>query len=105
MVCEDLRKSIYLASFKGELSERNNCYSNDEGVLNELIVKKCIDKKEIKKRKITLDDEFPYDIPENWKWVKLGYLADVIRGLTFSVSYKEPNPNTILVLRGGKVDI
>lgn len=104
MISKDLKKSIYLSSFKGELSETLKSDSDIETKLNEIKLEKNIDKKEEKRRKIDDETDTPYEIPEGWKWVKLGYLADVIRGLTFSQSFKEQKDNTILVLRGGNID-
>ena len=73
-------------------------------MLEKILADKKIDKKEIKKRKI--NDEYieQYNIPSTWKWTKLGFLCDVIRGLTFSTSYSKQEKDTILVLRGGNID-
>lgn len=104
MIVDELKKSLYLASFQGKLSTHNSMDSDVEESLNKIIMKKRIDNKEIKKRKI--NDEYIeiYKIPSTWKWVKLGYICDVIRGLTFSSSCKVKKNNTILVLRGGNID-
>lgn len=104
MIVDELKKSLYLASFQGKLSTHNSMDSDVEESLNKIIMKKRIDNKEIKKRKI--NDEYIeiYKLPSTWKWVKLGYICDVIRGLTFSSSCKVKKNNTILVLRGGNID-
>lgn len=104
MISDDLRKAIYLSAFKGNLSVQKEDDSSVDKSLNILLTSRNIDKKEIKKRKI--NDEFcpDYDIPATWKWVKMGLLCDVIRGLTFSNSYSEKKDNNILVLRGGNID-
>lgn len=104
MISDDLRKAIYLSAFKGNLSVQKEDDSSVDKFLNILLTSRNIDKKEIKKRKI--NDEFcpDYDIPATWKWVKMGLLCDVIRGLTFSNSYSEKKDNNILVLRGGNID-
>lgn len=104
MINKDLKKSIYLSSFKGMLSETLSSDSNVDLKLSDIKIKKNIDRKEEKRRKIDDEIDIPYEIPESWRWVKLGYLADVIRGLTFSQSFKEQKDNTILVLRGGNID-
>ena len=106
MIATDLKKSIYLSAFQGKLSHSNNTDSNVNDLLDSIIKNKNIDNKEIKKRKIktNTNEVVPYDIPDNWSWIKLGFLSDVIRGLTFSVSYKTPADNTVLVLRGGNID-
>ena len=104
MIVDDLKKALYLASFQGKLTESFDFDSNIQESLDNIIVKKQIDKKEIRRRKITDDYDEQYSIPSTWKWVKLGFLCDVIRGLTFSTSYNVQNENTILVLRGGNID-
>lgn len=48
--------------------------------------------------------DVPFDIPNNWKWVKLSDVATIVRGLTFSTSFKEQKEDTILVLRGGNIN-
>ena len=52
MIVEDLKKSIYLSAFKGELSKRDINDSNVNECINNVINKYNIDQKEIKKRKI-----------------------------------------------------
>jgi len=51
-----------------------------------------------------IDDEIPFEIPENWTWCRLSEVATVIRGLTFSTSSKEMKDGFSLVLRGGNID-
>ena len=105
MISNDLKKSIFLSAFQGNLSKQNDSDTSVELLLNKIIDEKGIDSKEVKRRKIKpYDGSVPYDIPKNWKWIKLGYISDVIRGLTFSVSSKNKKENNILVLRGGNID-
>ena len=50
--------------------------------------------------------EWPYEIPNNWCWVKAGTLATIHRG----VSYKKPDASnspsdsSVLILRGGNIE-
>ena len=105
MISNDLRKSIYTSSFQGKISKQLSADSNIEELIDCVKKDRNIDEKEQKRRKIKdLNESYPYSIPNNWKWCKLGFLCDVIRGLTFSVSSKEKNENNILVLRGGNID-
>ena len=104
MIVDNLKKSLYLASFQGKLSKQKVTDSNVAISLNKLINQKKINNKEIKRRKINDRYTEIYKLPPTWKWVKLGYLCDIIRGLTFSNSYKEKKDNTVLVLRGGNID-
>lgn len=104
MIVDELKKSIYLSAFKGNLSNSDNNDTQVEKLLNTIIENKKIDTKEIKKRKISREYNNIYEVPSTWKWVKLGFLCDVVRGLTFSESQKEKTENNILVLRGGNID-
>ena len=104
MIVNELKKSIYLAAFQGKLSSHHENDSNVNEQINKIIIYKKIDLKEIKRRKINDDYIEPYSIPNSWKWVKLGYLCDIIRGLTFSSSSNVKKDNNILVLRGGNID-
>ena len=100
----DMKKSLLLSAFRGELSDSHDSDTNVEIVLNKVVEDKEINDKEIKRRKINKEFNELYKLPSNWKWVKLGYLCEVIRGLTFSASFKEQIKDTILVLRGGNID-
>ena len=77
---EDMKKSLLQYAIQGKLVEQRP----EEGTAEELFAQiqeekqRLIAEKKIKKEKslpeIT-DDEKPFDIPENWKWV---YLLDII---------------------------
>ena len=74
---EDMKKSLLQYAIQGKLVEQRP----EEGTAEELFAQiqkekqKLIAEKKIKKEKplpeIT-DDEKPFDIPESWKWVRLG---------------------------------
>ena len=82
---EDLRASILQAAVQGKLVPQD---PNDEPA--EELVKRIRAEKQrlIKEGKIKKDkplpaiteDDIPFDIPENWKWVRLGSLWSVING-------------------------
>lgn len=84
---EDMQKSILQYAIQGKLVEQRE----EEGTAEELYKQiqeekeKLIKEKKIKKEKplaeIT-DDEVPFEIPESWKWVRLGNLFSVSTGLT-----------------------
>jgi type I restriction enzyme, S subunit len=46
-------------------------------------------------------EEIPYDCPDGWKWVRLGDITDIIRGITFpgSEKSKQFTPGKIACLR------
>lgn len=102
VLAKDLRESVLEYGLLGKLTEHNS----NETVTDLLRQAESFHSLNPSKKKIaSIDyDSITDDIPNNWEWIQLGKLADVIRGLTFSVSYKEKKDNTTLVLRGGNID-
>ena len=85
MKAADLRKAILQYAVEGKLVRQD---INDEpaSILYEKIIaekENLIKQGKIKKEKplppIT-DDDIPYEIPGNWKWVRLGEVCDIKRG-------------------------
>lgn len=79
---EDMQKSILQYAIKGKLVEQRE----EEGTAEELYQQiqeekeKLIKEGKIKKpKKLTeiTEDEIPFDIPKNWKWVRLGTLFQI----------------------------
>lgn len=82
---EDMKASLLQAAMQGKLTEQ---HPEEEGyaidLLNQIqeekkhLVKEGKIKKQIKKQPKTkpiMEDEIPFDIPENWEWVRLCDLA------------------------------
>ena len=76
-ICEDLRRAVLQAAIQGKLTEQRA----EDGTAEDLLKKikkekaKLIAEGKIKKEKALppiKDDEKPFDIPENWAWVRLG---------------------------------
>lgn len=80
---EDMKKSLLQYAIQGKLVEQRP----EEGTAEELFAQiqqekqRLIAEKKIKKEKplpeIT-DDEKPFDIPQNWKWVRFGSVLNVV---------------------------
>ena len=80
---EDMKKSLFQYAIQGKLVEQRP----EEGTAEELFAQiqkekqRLIAEKKLKKEKplpeIT-EDEKPFDIPESWKWVRLGSIASKI---------------------------
>lgn len=80
---EDMKKSLLQYAIQGKLVEQHP----EEGTAEELFAQiqqekqRLIADKKIKKEKplpeIT-DDEKPFDIPQNWKWVRFGSVLNVV---------------------------
>lgn len=74
---EDMKKSILQYAIQGKLVEQRF----EEGTAGELYQQIQDEKKKLNREKRTkkektrseiTEDEIPFDIPENWKWVRLG---------------------------------
>ena len=106
---DDVKKSILQQAIQGKLVEQRP----EEGTGEELYQRIQAEKKELikagklKKEKplpeIT-DDEIPFEIPESWKWIRVGNCVTNRTGL----SYKKENldvktENMVRVLRGGNI--
>ena len=79
---EDMQKSILQYAVQGKLVEQRE----EDGTAEELYQqiqeekKKLIKEGKIKKTKVLpeiTEDEIPFDIPENWKWVRLGDIFEI----------------------------
>ncbi len=102
MTAQDLKNAILQLAVQGKLVPQD---PNDEPASELLKQIKALKERFIKEGKIkrekTLapiaDDEIPFDIPENWEWVKIGYLFTIVRGITFPSEAKKKTPSSDLV--------
>ena len=87
MLADKLRKSVVQSAIQGNLTEQLATDDKVEDLLQAIKEEKelLIKEKKIKKQKplpkIT-EDEIPFAIPENWKWVRLGEIGKIIGGGT-----------------------
>lgn len=87
MLADKLRKSVLQSAIQGKLTEQLATDDKVEDLLQAIKEEKelLIKEKKIKKQKplpeIT-EDEIPFAIPENWKWVRLGEIGKIIGGGT-----------------------
>ncbi|MGQ7320058.1 restriction endonuclease subunit S [Streptococcus suis] len=77
---EDMQKSILQYAIQGNLVEQREEDGTAEDLYKQIQEekKKLIKEGKIKKTKALpeiTEDEIPFDIPENWKWVRLGNIA------------------------------
>lgn len=79
----DMQKSILQLAIQGKLVEQRPEEGTGEELFHQIQVEKqtLIKAGKIKKEKplpeIT-EDEIPFDLPDSWKWVRLGYLVEII---------------------------
>ena len=82
-VCEELRQAVLQEAIQGKLTKQLPSDGDARTLLEQIKAEKerLIKEKKIKKEKplapIT-DDEIPFDIPENWCWVRLGELLSIV---------------------------
>lgn len=89
---EDMQKSILQYAIQGKLVEQRK----EDGTAEELYQqiqeekKKLIEEGKIKKTKALpeiTEDEIPFDIPENWKWVRIGEIFNLQAGKNITSSF------------------
>lgn len=91
----DMQKSILQMAIQGKLVEQRPEEGTGEELYQQIQAKKqkLIKEGRIKKEKPLPDiseDEIPFDIPESWKWVRLGSVIDMLSGFAFkSTDFKE----------------
>lgn len=82
ILTEDLRLSILQAAIEGKLTEQSVNDTPVETTLNKLldIKKNLVKNKKIKETGTKTEDSIPFNIPENWAWVKLCDIGELARG-------------------------
>lgn len=103
---EDMQKSILQYAIQGKLVEQREEDGKAEDLYKQIQenMKKQIQEGKVKKPKklpAIKQDEIPFDIPENWKWVRLGEIGFTNIGLTYKPS-DISNSGTI-VLRSSNI--
>lgn len=84
---DKLKKSLLQAAIQGKLTEQLPTDDNVDDLLAEIRKEKekLIKEKKIKKQKplppIT-EEEIPFEIPGNWRWVRLGEIGKIVGGGT-----------------------
>lgn len=84
-IASDLRQSVLQAAMQGMLTTQKA----EDGDARELLLaireekEKLVKEKKSKKEKPLApisEDEIPFDIPENWVWIRLGNYTEIARG-------------------------
>lgn len=97
MTVEQLQRSILQLAMQGKLVEQRLDEGTGEELYREILTEKNKQIKEgiIKKGKILneiTDDIYPFDIPESWKWVRLGDISSYAQSKQ-KVSPKDITPD------------
>lgn len=80
VLAEDLRQAVLQAALQGKLTEQLDTDSNVDEMLENIQSEKekiIVDKK-IKKEKLLpkiQEEDIPFDIPDNWRFIRLGEIA------------------------------
>ena len=85
MIADKLRKSILQAAIQGKLTEQLPTDGDARDLLEKIRAEKqrLIKEKKIKKESLLpaiSDEEIPFDIPDNWCWVRLGDIVQIKGG-------------------------
>ena len=85
MIAEKLRKSILQAAIQGKLSEQLPEDGDARELLSKILVERSrlVEEGKIKIESSHLEineNEIPFDIPENWCWVRLDEISNLIMG-------------------------
>ena len=94
-----LRKKILDAAIRGKLTKQLLEDGNAEDLYKEIQAEKqrLIKEGKLKKEKALPaigDKEIPFDIPENWKWVRLGLVCSVFGGKRVPLGHRLVTNNT-----------
>ena len=102
---DDIKASLLQAAMQGKLTEQLPEDGTAEELLEQIKVEKekLIAKGKIKKQKplasIT-DDEIPFEIPDNWKWVRFGDVNELISGTDLTPDKYTAKPDGIVYITG-----
>ena len=101
---EDMKKSILQYAIRGKLVEQRLEEGNAEDLYKQILAEKqkLIKEGKIKKDKLfaeITEEEIPFDIPESWKWVRLGQIINFQGGYAFkSTAYVQSSKNQVIRL-------
>ena len=103
---EALQKSILQEAIQGKLCEQKANDGTAQDLIEKILLEKerLIESGQLKKQKELppiQEDEIPFDIPENWEWVRLGSIGETNVGLTYK-PIEVSNSGTI-VLRSNNI--
>lgn len=87
----DMQKSILQLAIQGKLVEQRPEEGTGEELFQQIQAEKqaLIKAGKIKKEKQLpkiAEDELPFDIPDTWKWIRLGSVIDMLSGFAFKSS-------------------
>ena len=105
---EDMKKSILQYAIQGKLVEQRPEEGTGEELYRQIQTEKqrLIQEKKIKKEKTLAEiteDDIPFDIPESWKWCRMGSLGITQTGNTPSKAHPEYQGKDIPFITPGDI--
>lgn len=109
MTPEQLKASIIQSALEGKITQQRSEDTPVAETLNRIqeLRNAMIKRKEIKKVKVLpIDDTVPFDIPDSWKWVRIGAIEEINLGFTYRPEYTDKGVYFLSVkdISGGKID-
>ena len=108
---DSIRKKILELALQGKLTTQCNSDSSTEDLYINIQMEKLqlVKEKKIKKQKdfsSISNSEIPFDIPQNWKWVRIGQIFTLQAGKnkTTSEIEEKPKDDKIYPCYGGNGD-
>ena len=99
-ICDDLRAAILQAAMQGRLTKQSPEDGDAQQLLEKIYAQKINNRKTKKLEEIT-DKDLPFEIPSSWRWVRTGFICDIISGTSYSS--KDIASDGIRIYRGGNV--
>ena len=107
MTPQELRTSIFQYAVQGKLVDQRPEEGTGEELFQQIQAEGNLEEATTKRRGKkgsaiqSADQEDPFDIPDTWKWVKLGHLGYTNIGLTYSP--KDVRSDGVIVLRSSNI--
>lgn len=108
---EKLKKSVLQEAIMGKLVPQDPKEGTAEELLAEIRKEKekLVKEGKLKKKDLEVkpieDDEIPFEIPEGWRWCRLGEMVTIRAGLAYDKgSLEDKTTPMVRVLRGGNID-
>lgn len=98
MTAQELKNSILQLAVQGKLVPQ--CKEDEPA--SELLKRIRADKEKVEKKEKPLpeitEDEIPFEIPENWEWVRLGEIGSLLSGYAFkSTEYEKSGVQVVRI--------
>lgn len=108
---EKLKKSVLQEAIMGKLVPQDPTEGTAEELLAEIRKEKekLVKEGKLKKKDLEIkpieEDEIPFEIPEGWRWCRLGEMVTIRAGLAYDKgSLEDKTTPMVRVLRGGNID-